>query len=271
MKIFAIRDEADRRKDLAFLLYYESAKEFYIELPEDADPWETPLILSAFAKKGERSINSYWSGLWVRQRIVPSDRQNIGQILKDNHLKEYDEYQLLMLSMGRCAQDSYYLAPVSMDKLPAEIVSRFELRIEDIVPLQNNVLLVFFRNGTVKKCDLTKIFEERPQFAILQKQPSLFRNVQMQTGGYGVQWGESLMLSDRDVYNLGTDIPLTADDFRTFVTERIVNTPQAADLLGCSRQYINELVRTGKLQPIISTDKNTMFLKSDLLKRLWQS
>ena len=47
MKIFVIRDETDNaRKDLAYLLYYETDKRFYIELPEDADPWETPLLLA---------------------------------------------------------------------------------------------------------------------------------------------------------------------------------------------------------------------------------
>ena len=44
MKIFAIRDEsAQEQKDLAYLLYYEQEKRFYIELPENADAWETPL------------------------------------------------------------------------------------------------------------------------------------------------------------------------------------------------------------------------------------
>ena len=118
MKIFAIRDEsAILRADLAYLLYYELEKRFYIELPEDADPWETPLMLSAFVKRGT-DCNSYWSKLWVQQRIVPPDRQNLGQILKDNHLKEYDEFDLLMLAMGRCAQDDYYLVPLNEDQLP---------------------------------------------------------------------------------------------------------------------------------------------------------
>ena len=49
MKIFAIRDEsANVQKDLAYLLYYELEKRFYIELPEGADPWEVPLLLNSF-------------------------------------------------------------------------------------------------------------------------------------------------------------------------------------------------------------------------------
>ena len=272
MKIFAIRDETDSsKKDLAFLLYYEGAKKFYIELPDDADPWDTPLLLSAFAKRGERSINSYWSELWVRQRVVPADRQNIHQILKELNLKTYDEFPLLLSAMGRCAQDDYYLVPLSEGQLPKEIAKRFELRVEDIVPLEDTHLLVFFRNGKVKKCDLSDYFQSHSQFAILAKRAEYFRNVQMQAGGYGIQWSDSLMIADHELYAIGKSVPLTAEDFRAFVTERVVNTQEAAELLGCSRQYINELVRAGKLQPIKSTDKNTMFLKSDLLKRLWQA
>ena len=57
MKIFAIRDEAmSEQVDLAYLLYYEAEKRFYIELPEDADLWKTPLILSSFAKRVPKSF-----------------------------------------------------------------------------------------------------------------------------------------------------------------------------------------------------------------------
>lgn len=93
MKIFAVRDENDAlRKNIAYLFYYEKEKRSYIELPEDADPWETPLILSSFLRRGERMVNAYWSKVWVQQRIVPPDRQNLGMILRDNGMDSYDEF-----------------------------------------------------------------------------------------------------------------------------------------------------------------------------------
>ena len=271
MKIFAIRDETDpAQKDLAYLLYYETAKRFYIELPENADPWDTPLLLSSFAKEGVKSINSYWSQLWVQQRIVPSDRQNLGQILKDNKLKAYDEYELLMLGMGRCAQDDYYLVPITEDALPKKIVKRFEKRIEDIVPLSNNSLLVFFRDGLVRKIDLADYFSSHRQFQVLLQHPELFRHVQIQTAGYGIQWDDNLVISDHELYGMGKRIPLSIEDFKSFVAERIITAPEAAELLNCSRQYINELVKTAKLHPIKASEKNTLFLKSEILQRGWQ-
>lgn len=82
MKIFASRDELDPQSvDQAHLVYYEGEKRFYIEVPDDTDPWETPLQLSSFVKRGERTVNAYWSKLWVQRRIVPSDRQNLDQMM----------------------------------------------------------------------------------------------------------------------------------------------------------------------------------------------
>ena len=92
MKIFAIRESNDKKKDIGFLFYYEKAKEFYIEILDNLDDWDVPLLLSSLYKKGLKTINSYWSKVWVQQRIVPSDRQNIGQILRDNKLKVYDNF-----------------------------------------------------------------------------------------------------------------------------------------------------------------------------------
>lgn len=66
-KIYAIRDElVQEQKDLAYLLYYGQEKQFYIELPENADAWETPLLLDSFVKRGETTVDSYWSKIWVQ-------------------------------------------------------------------------------------------------------------------------------------------------------------------------------------------------------------
>ena len=271
MKIFAIRDEIDKtKKDLAYLLYYEIEKRFYIELVDDIDPWDTPLILSSFAKKGEGTINSYWSKLWVQQRIVPSDRQNIGQILKENGLKTYDEYELLILSSGRCEQDSYYLTPMDQKEFPKEILSRLERKIEDVVPLSLSCLLVFFRDGTIRKCDLYEYFKKTQRFDILLKHTEYFNRVQIQAGGYGVSWDDNLFIPDSMLYSMGKKLPLTADDFRAFASERVINSAEVAELLNCSRQYVNELVKTDKLHPIKASEKNTLFLKSEVLRRLWR-
>lgn len=271
MKIFAIRDEsAINQIDLAYLLYYEVEKRFYIELPENADSWETPLLLSSFIKKGETSINSYWSKLWVQQRIVPTDRQNLGQVLRDNNLKEYDEFELLMLSMGRCAQDDYYLVSIEENQLPEPIKKRFKKLIEDVVPLNNFSLLVFFRDGSVKKCSIIDCYKNAPSFQVLFRNENFFYAITLQPGGHGVEWDVNLSINAATLYRTGTKVPLTASDFQNFVVHRVVNVAEAAEILGCSRQNIDYLTKTGKLHPIKSSGKNTLYLKSEILKRNWQ-
>ncbi len=39
-------------------------------------------------------------------------RQNIGQILRANGMKRYDEYALLVKNQGRCCQDEFYLEEI---------------------------------------------------------------------------------------------------------------------------------------------------------------
>ena len=270
MKIFAIRDETDaKKKDIAYLFYYERDKRFYIELPEHADPWDTPLILSTFLKRGETTINAYWSGIWVQQRIIPSDRQNLGQILKENGMEGYDEFQLLMLADGRCAQDDYYLAPIREEDLPVPFLQRFQKKVEDVVPLAENQLLVFFRDGNVKKCDTGAFLKSEPRFSRVWKNESIFRSVGIQPGGYGVYWGEELNVPDQMLYDCGKDVPLSLDDFRSFVESRVVNTAEAAELLACSRQNIEDLIHRKKLHPVKVSSKNKLFLKSEILQRKW--
>lgn len=271
MKLFAIRDEAaEIQKDLAYLLYYELEKRFYIELPENADPWEIPLLLDSFVKQNETTVNSYWSKIWVQQRIIPTDRQNIAEIIRDNHLDEYDEFELLMLAMGRCSQDAYYLVPIDEKDLPKEIIKRFATRIEDVLPLADYCLLVFFRDGTVKKCDMKKHFEKTNTFHILLKKPEYFDHAQMQIGGYGVSWDVNMTVSDSTLYRIGKKVPLTAADFRNFVMHRVINAAEAAEILGCSRQNIIDLTKRGKLHPVKTSEKSTLYLKSEILKRNWQ-
>lgn len=269
MKIYAIKDETDSsQQTLAWLIYYENAKRFYIELPDDADPWETPLLLSSFLERGEKTVNAYWSAMWVDQRIVPSNRQNLGQVLKDNGLKEYDPYELLMLANGRCAQDDYYLEQISDDKLPKELVDRLERKVEDVVPLADYGLLVFFRNGTVKRCSLNQYFEEDHKFAPLLAKEDFYKSMTVSPGGYGINWGESLEISDGELQKMGVDVPLSLEDFLSFVKERVISSAETAEMLNCSRQNLDDLVRRGKLHPIKVTAKNKLYLKSEVEQRL---
>lgn len=266
MRIFAIRDDELAGKDLGYLLYYDAPKTFYIELPDRADEWETPLILSSFVSRGEHSVNAYWSRTWVRQRIVPPDRQNLGQILKDNGMETYDELQLLLQGRGRCAQDNVYLEEIK--EIPAFLKSRWLYKVEDAVPLAENRLLVFFRDGTAKRIDIAKLVNGKAEFKPVLQHKSVFCDVAVQPDGYGVAWGDNAVIPDHDLYRNGENVPLTLEDMLRFVSQRVVNAAEAQEMLHCSRQNIADLVKRGKLHPIRSDSNNRLFLKTEIRQRM---
>lgn len=65
------------------------------------------------------------------------------------------------------------------------------------------------------------------------------------------------------MYNFTTD-----EELKQFIADNIISTGEAAELLGCSRQYINQLVKENKLIPIKKINYITLFLKSDVEARL---
>ena len=112
MRKFAIRSELCGEKDLAFLYYDEEKKQYEIEVPKETESFEAPLIIADFIKKGQRKIGREWSLRWVQERVTPPNRQNIGQILRVNHMTEYDEFKFLVKNEGRSCQDECYIVEV---------------------------------------------------------------------------------------------------------------------------------------------------------------
>ena len=82
MIVFEIRNNAENRRLLGYLFYYDRSKRFFTELLSDTDEWSAPFIFAGHVKKGEYSIDSVWSKKFVNQRIIPPDRQNLGSILE---------------------------------------------------------------------------------------------------------------------------------------------------------------------------------------------
>lgn len=60
----------------------------------------------------------------------------------------------------------------------------------------------------------------------------------------------------------------TDEELKQFIADNIISTAEAAEILGCSRQYINQLIKENKLIPIKKINYITLFLKSDVEARL---
>ena len=274
MKAYAIRDASiDKERDLAWLLYYEKERTFHIEVCDDVDEWDAPLILSTFVKHGKRALDPYWSRVWVEQRIVPSDRQNLGMILKENGLQEYDEHKLLVLADGRCAQDECFIKPLKAGSLPPELIGRLNLTLSSVLSNPDHTLL-FFRDGLVKRLSdsaLPKLALCEPFHSsedLLTRRLRLYRErlleLKLQPGGHGLMFGEDCYLSADFLREHSTAMQVTVEDFKSFVEQELIDTASAAALLGCTRQNIQELVQRGKLKPVMKLKNNFLFLKGEL-------
>lgn len=294
MKAFAIRDTSIQKdRDLAWLLYDPDSMCFTIEISEDVDEWEAPLILSSFVKKGKRSVDPYWSQVWVEQRIVPRERQNLGTILRDNGLEEYDPCRLLILSDGRCAQDDCFIVPLPEKKIPGELRRRLSLRLSGFLHSGDHSLL-FFRDGMVRSITQEELpLQEAQRMRLLQYHHALSnaRDPEIPAGssnpadsvgtvdsrpndllqlfflhaqGSGLALEDDYHISYEDLRNAGTLLPVNASDFHAFVQQNVVDTASAAELLHCTRQNIQDLVRRKKLTPVKVLKNNFLFLREDL-------
>lgn len=271
MKIFAIQNEYDNSAPTSFLFYYEISRKFYVEITDGANEWQVPFAFSGLVRKNIRTVNASRSLRWVRERIVPNDRQNISQILKDNGLKYYDEYKLLVLGNGRCAQDDYCLVPISEKDLPADISERAHKRVDDAFVFENSSsLIVFFANGETKLYRLSDLAQSIKVFgSYMRNRPEYIGGVKVQVDGRGIYWNNSVSVSDTELYRLGQKVSISKNDLVAFVTNGVVNVAEAAKILNCSRQNIDDLVKRKKLTPVKETLKEKWFLKSDVQKRLW--
>lgn len=109
---FAIKNAYYDGKTVGYLYYDENKREYEIEIPQNVKSYEAPFIISDFIKKKQYKVGKDWSYRWVNQRVVPPERQNIGQILKANGLKEYDEFTFLLKNEGRSCQDECFIVRV---------------------------------------------------------------------------------------------------------------------------------------------------------------
>ena len=78
-------------------------------------------------------------------------------------------------------------------------------RIIDVKVLEDFVVNVIFQNGVEKEYDIKKLFEIFPQFALLTKDNTLYENVKVDVGGYGISWNDELDLSADELWDNGIE------------------------------------------------------------------
>ena len=73
-------------------------------------------------------------------------------------------------------------------------------RLRNITPLDDNILLAEFEDGTLKHYDVKPLKDKLPVFEMLDYVPGLFEQARVDSGGYGVIWNSELDLAAEEIY-----------------------------------------------------------------------
>ena len=264
MKIYEIADE-ERCESVGVLLYYEKQKAFIIELQEDLDEWTAPLLFTSLVKKHIFKVPKDISALWVRERVIPSGRQNIGSILTTHKLRAYDEMRFLEISKGKCSQDSLYIR--KLHELPAFVGKRMEQNVAECFLSSDHTLMCFFFDGTTRKTDLSELRDADGVDQVL-KNRRLMESVQPGVGGYSVSFGNGVDIPAHLLYRSGVSVPVSLAEFQAFVRRNVLDTSESCAILACSRQNLAYLQAQG-LAAVKENAKGNLYLKGDILKTRW--
>ena len=265
LKIYEIID-SEYRRSVGVLLYYEKIKDFIIELKDDLDEWSAPLLFTNLVKNNEYTASRTLSYLWVKERIIPNTRQNIGSILKTHNMESYDEMEFLELSSGICSQDSLFIKRI--DELPEYVLERNKKNLKECIPCDDNEVLCFFNDDSVKKINLNSISYVEGVNKIL-KNELLFQSGKLGTGGYFMTFNDSIDIPSYIFYDRGKNVSLTLKDFIDFSKKNLIDTSSVCDIQECTRQNISYLVKKQELKPIKDSVRGNLFVKGDILRNIW--
>ena len=265
MKSYAIYDaDLSRTTAIGYLFYYEKAEEFVIELCEDLDEWDAPLLFQGLVRQGIYTVSKEDSLLWVKERVIPSGRQNIGMILKSHRLKEYSEMALLALSKGRCSQDACYLDEIREENIPENILKRRRKNVRECFVTGDKQLLCMFMDNEVRKVDLTKLVGKYKDVARVLKNEEILRSAGVGVGGYSVSFDGTIEIPASELRKVGVLLPLTTNDFYYFIGTNVIDTTVACDRIQCSRQNLSYMVNEGKIKPVLRGTKENLYLKGEI-------
>ena len=266
MKSYAIYDEELDRRLIGCLFYYKKSQSFIIELNEELDEWEAPLLFQRLVREKKYTVPREFSLMWVKERVIPSGRQNIGSILRNHKLKNYSEMALLRLSRGRCSQDNCYIEEIELEDIPDYVKERMRKNVCECFPTEDNQLVCLFYDDVVKKVELLRLIKQYKELIYVLKNRNLLDGVKVGTGGYSVIFNDSIEIQVSDLRAAGQTIPLTSGDFYNFVCRNVIDTTKTCDMLQCSRQNLSYLVKEKKITPIICGTKENLYLKGGVEK-----
>jgi len=225
----------------AYFFYIPDGDECYIEL--NNSPYY-PVFFELFKNKGVLSLNEDWTRDWIRERVIPADRQNIAQILKDNGYKSYNEIELLIASKAKSSMDDNYLKKINYSDVSNYVKEKRKKLIKDFIKTSNNNLIVFFEDGTSKEYHYDFKTDEEPFLTSF---------------GNEIIFNSSYRISYEELYSNGKECILSYDSLLEYINKNILTSLEVQEELNVSRQYVGEIKKNGAM--II---KNKFFVRNDL-------
>ncbi len=262
MKIYEILDK-ESHLSIGVLQYYEKEQTYIIELQDNLDEWTAPLLFTNYVKRGIFTIPRQESYLWVKERVIPSGRQNIGSILSNHNLTQYNEIKLLEISKGLCSQDSLIIKKT--DTLPDYVTARKEKNLLDCCTCEDNKILCFFADNKVNKISLDLLKDVSGVDKILGNR-KLFESGKVGIDGYYITFNDSIDIPAHVLYETKSNEAITSDDFMAYAQKNVLDTGQVCDILECTRQNLAYLTGKGIIKPIQKDVKGNLYIKGDILR-----
>ena len=112
-------------------------------------------------------------------------------------------------------------------------------KVKAVNALENYRLSVQFAEGITKIYNVSQLFDKWEVFRWLKDNPSLFSNVQVDVGGYGIIWNDELDISCDELYANGEIIKTPFDGLMSF--------NDATTLWGLNESTLRKAITYGKL------------------------
>ena len=112
-------------------------------------------------------------------------------------------------------------------------------KVKAVNALENYRLSVQFAEGITKIYNVSQLFDKWEVFRYLKDNPSLFSNVQVDVGGYGIIWNDELDISCDELYANGEIIKTPFDGLMSF--------NDATTLWGLNESTLRKAITYGKL------------------------
>ena len=112
-------------------------------------------------------------------------------------------------------------------------------KVKEVNALENYRLSVQFAEGITKIYNVSQLFDKWEAFRYLKDNSSLFSNVHVDVGGYGIIWNDELDISCDELYANGEIIKTPFDGLMSF--------NDATTLWGLNESTLRKAITYGKL------------------------